>query len=344
MSSSDQRGPAIRGPAIRGPAILSLGSINADFQVRIDVPLESGMTLMGRDFVRLSGGKAANVAFLARQLGRDAILLGRVGQDELAEQALAPLRQAGVDLRHVTRSAGSTAVSMIAVPPDGKKSIVLAGNANDRWDDAAAEAMMAVFARAHEESVLVVDSEISAEVVTKALRLAAERGIRTVLDPSPPERVERAAMQWVHAMTPNASEAGRLTDMEVSDAGSAMRAAECMLGWGVRIACVKLSDGGCVAAWKGGRVHIPSLDVDSVDATGAGDAFTAAFAVSLLEGGDPVRAACYGVAASGCAVMAYGSQPSYPSRAEIEARLPALRDKMQVHDHPHENPNDNPGS
>lgn len=316
----------------RGPVILSLGSINADFQVRIDAPLETGATLMSRDFVRLSGGKAANVALLARRVGLDAILIGRVGQDDLAEQAMAPLRHAGVDTRHVTRSNGSTGVSMIAVPPDGKKSIVLAGNANDCWDGAAVEVMMKAIDEAPEDSVLVVNQEISAPVVATALRLAAERGIRAVLDPSPPERVERAVLPYVHAMTPNASEAGRLTQMAVSDAGSAMRAAECMLSWGVRIACVRLPDGGCVAAWEGGRVHIPSLNLHGVDATGAGDAFTAAFAVSLLEGGDPVHAACYGVAASSCAVMAYGSQPSYPSRAEIEAKLPAVRKTMQVHD------------
>jgi ribokinase len=319
---------------LRGPAILSLGSINADFQVRIDEPLEDGLTLMGHDFVRLSGGKAANVAVLARRLGLDAILIGRIGQDDLAEQAMAPLRQEGVDVRHVTCSPGATGVSMIAVPPDGRKSIVLAGNANDRWDGDAVGSMVTAVSEAPEDSVLVVDQEIPAEVVAKALRLAAGRGIRTVLDPSPPDRVERAVLPYVHAMTPNAEEAGRLTGMVVSDAGSAMRAAECMLGWGVRIACVKLPDGGCVAAWKDGRVHIPSPNLHGIDATGAGDAFTATFAVSLLEKGDPAHAACYGVAASSCAVRAYGSQPSYPHRAGIEAILPALRKTMQLHDNP----------
>lgn len=316
----------------QGPAILSLGSINADFQVRIHEPLGGGLTLTGHDFVRLSGGKAANVAFLARRLGLDAILIGRIGQDDLAEQAMAPLREAGVDTRHVTCSTGSTGVSMIIVPPDGKKSIVLAGNANDNWDGAGIEAMLRAVSAAPKGSVLVVDQEIPARVVAKALRLSAERGILTVLDPSPPERVERAVLPCVHAMTPNVSEAGRLTGMVVSDVGSAMRAAECMLTWGVRVACVKLGDGGCVVAWAGGRLHIPSPSVHGVDTTGAGDAFTAAFAVSLLEDGDPVQAACYGVAASSCAVMAYGSQPSYPSRADIESRLPALRQAMQLHD------------
>ena len=50
-----------------------------------------------------------------------------------------------------------------------------------------------------------------------------------------------------------------------------------------------------------------------------------AFAVSLLENGDPFHAGCYGVAASAAAVRRYGSQPSYPRREDIEARLPDLR-------------------
>lgn len=223
-------------------------------------------------------------------------------------------------------------MSMVAVPPDGKKSIVLAGNANDSWDGAALESMMKALREAPKESVLVVDQEIPAKVVTKAIRLAAERGMRAVLDPSPPDRVDRAVLPHVHAMTPNVREASRLTGMTVSDAASAMRAAERLLKWGVRVACIKLADGGCVAAWTGGCVHIPSPNVHAVDATGAGDAFTAAFAVSLLEGGDPAQAACYGVAASSRAVGTYGSQPSYPSRADIEVNLPALRQAMQFHD------------
>lgn len=67
------------------PIILSLDSVNVDFQVRVEQPPEVGETLLGHDFVRLSGGKAANVAFLARRLGVGAQLLAQVGDDGLTE-------------------------------------------------------------------------------------------------------------------------------------------------------------------------------------------------------------------------------------------------------------------
>src|SRR5438270_522469 len=100
-------------------------------QVRTERWPEPGETLLGRDFLMISGGKGANVAFLARRLGVPALLVGRVGDDLLGGLALRPLEQAGVDLHYVEKVVGrTTAVSMITVRADGDKAIVLAPNAN----------------------------------------------------------------------------------------------------------------------------------------------------------------------------------------------------------------------
>jgi hypothetical protein len=99
---------------VSGPAILSLGSINADFLVRTERALHGGETLAATDFRRLGGGKAANVALLAHRLLHPVVLLGRVGDDELREQALAPLRAAGIPLDGVSTAAGTpTAVDVV---------------------------------------------------------------------------------------------------------------------------------------------------------------------------------------------------------------------------------------
>jgi ribokinase len=66
--------------------MLSLASVNADFQMYVDRPLGSAETVPARDFTRLGGGKAANRAFLANKLGCPAWLLGRVGADEMASR------------------------------------------------------------------------------------------------------------------------------------------------------------------------------------------------------------------------------------------------------------------
>ncbi len=316
---------------MRVPVILSLGSVNADFQVRVPRPLQAGETLLATDFVRLGGGKAANVAFLAHRLGHKASLLGRVGDDELREQALAPLRRAGLALDYVTVASNmSTAVSMIAVPPDAKKSIVLAANANDAWDEDATRSILAAIDAAAPGSVLVADCEITPSVVARAVTAARTRGLRVVLDPAPADRADRRLLAQCAALAPDAREAAELTGTETGTAEGAGQAALILAGLVIPMVCVKLSDGGCVLAHEGRLTHIPPTKIDVVDSTGAGDAFTGALAVALLEDQAPVQAALFATAASHLAMETYGSQDSYPTRARIEAFLPRLAATIHV--------------
>jgi ribokinase len=91
-------------------------------------------TLLGRDFLMIGGGKAANVPWLARHLGVDAKLIAHVGSDSLREIALRFLGEIGVYLSSVrTIEHQSTDVSIIIVQPNGRKGIILAPNANDIW-------------------------------------------------------------------------------------------------------------------------------------------------------------------------------------------------------------------
>ena len=301
------------------PLVLSLGSINADFQMRADRRPEVSETLLARDFVRLGGGKAANVAFLARRLGREAVLLGRVGSDDLAEQALAPLREAGVDLRHVARVEGAdTAVSVITVPPDGKKGIVLAPNANEVWEDGDPDRLGEIIGSAPEGSILVIDSEVPAFVTEAAARSARRCGLCILLDPSPADRVSDALLSSVDVVVPNPSEAETLTGIAVDGPDAAARAARALLGRGCKVACVKLPDGGCIVAQGEDLCHVTAGQVEVVDTTGAGDAFAGAMAVALSEGQGAVAAAVFATAAASHAVTGYGSQPAYPNRDDIE--------------------------
>ncbi|MBM9595731.1 PfkB family carbohydrate kinase [Roseitranquillus sediminis] len=306
--------------------IFSLGSINADFHVRVDRRPEPGETLIGRDFRALGGGKAANVALLAMRLGHPAHLFGRVGNDALAEQALAPLRLAGVDLSGVSPVDGcATAVSMISVPPDGDKGIVLAPNANDRWDEDGIAALEANIAGAPEGAVLVLDCEVPAEVAARAAAAAGRRRLTRVLDPSPAERVDDALLAEADFVLPNSAEAEALTGIAIDDAASGARAARRLIDRGAGAACVKLPGGGSVLAERGRLSLVRAPQVDVTDTTGAGDAFAGAFAVALAEGRDPVEAVRFATAAASHVVTGYGSQPAYPDREDVERLLAGVQ-------------------
>lgn len=310
--------------------LLSLGSINADFQVRTRVDLDSAETLLADDFHRRPGGKAANTAYLAARFGHRSLLLGRVGDDELAAQALEPLRYAGVDLAGVTQAATATAVSMILVPPSGKKRIVLANNANDWWDAEARQAMDECLEAAPDDALLVLDCEIPTEIVRQAIETAAARGLTVVVDPSFPERLPAELAKRITALTPNEEEAAGLLDERLADLPSLGRAARRLQQRGTPLVCIKLADGGCILA-EGERLwHLAPEAVDPVDSTGAGDAFTGVFAIGLLEGRPAQEAATWATAAASLAVSGAGSQEAYAGRAEVLALAERLADRWQV--------------
>lgn len=315
-----------------GAAILALGSINADFQVRIERRPEVSETLIAHDFTRLSGGKSANVAFLAARLGVAARLLGHVGDDDLAEQALAPLRDARIDLGGVTRVAGAhTAVSMIMVPPDGQKGIVLAPNANSAWKAEDLRPVLGAVRAAAAGSVLVVNGEIPASVVRAAMQAAREAGVLTVLDPSPADAVGDELLALADFLVPNAGEASRISGTPCGDPPAALRAAQDLRKRGARVVCIKLSDGGCVVVDGENAFHVPPVPVRVVDSTGAGDAYAGALAVAVLEQRPLEDAARFAVAASHLAVTGWGSQPAYPDRGEIEDMMRRLEvHRMEV--------------
>ncbi|HZU91934.1 MAG TPA: PfkB family carbohydrate kinase [Stellaceae bacterium] len=307
------------------PIVFSLGSINADFEMRVAHPPAPGEMALAADFARFGGGKAANVAFLARRLGVAARLYGRVGDDALRDQALAPLRRAGVDLAGVTTVAdAATAVAMIMVPPDGNKSIILASNANDAWAAEDAEPVAAALAAAPPGSALVADYEVPSPIVERAVAAARERGLIIVIDPSPAARVDLDRLAGAAVLTPNPAEAEGLIGIRVDDVAAAAAAADRLCRRGVPALCVKFGAGGCLVADASRKWVIRPVPVPVVDKTGAGDAFAGALAVALMEGRPLIEAAAFAAAASHLAVTAYGSQPAYPTRDRILDLLPAL--------------------
>jgi ribokinase len=106
-----------------------VGSINLDLVARVERLPRAGETLIGHDFVRVPGGKGANQAVAAAHLGARVRMIGAVGGDPLADEALAGLRDAGVEL-DLTRT-GTTGIALILVDDTGENQIVVVPGANE---------------------------------------------------------------------------------------------------------------------------------------------------------------------------------------------------------------------
>ena len=105
-----------------------VGSINLDLVARVEALPRPGETVFGHDFVRVPGGKGANQAVAAAKLGARVRMVGAVGEDPLADEALAGLVDAGVhlDLTH----GGTTGIALILVDDEGENQIVVVSGAN----------------------------------------------------------------------------------------------------------------------------------------------------------------------------------------------------------------------
>src|SRR6476646_312386 len=105
-----------------------VGSINLDLVARVERLPRVGETLVGHDFVRVPGGKGANQAVAAARLGAHVQMIGAIGDDPLADEALVGLLEAGVEL-HLTRT-GTTGIALILVDDTGENQIVVIPGAN----------------------------------------------------------------------------------------------------------------------------------------------------------------------------------------------------------------------
>jgi ribokinase len=308
-------------------AVFSVGTVNADFVLRVDEPLERGASLIARRLLRTSGGRAANVAVMARRLGTAARLFGCVGADELAEQALAGPRAAGVDLAGVASVPGAdTGLVAILVSDGGGKTMILAPGANDLFSRSEGDRLAEELRRAPEGSALVADTELSTEALTPGLEAARDSARPTVLDPTRPERVTDRLLALSDHLMPNADEAARLTGIPVDSPDGARRAAARLRERGARHVHVRLPRGGCFTAWPDGEALLsPPADLDVVDSTGAGDAFAGTLATAIIARYPPLDAVRLAVAAAACAVTGFGAQESYPDRATLHLMARRVR-------------------
>jgi ribokinase len=105
-----------------------VGSINLDLVARVEQLPRAGETVTATAFRRQPGGKGANQAVAAARMGAGVRMVGAVGEDGLADEAVAGLVANGVELDLERR--GQTGVALIYVDSQGENSIAVFPGAN----------------------------------------------------------------------------------------------------------------------------------------------------------------------------------------------------------------------
>lgn len=274
-------------------SVVVVGSVNIDIVARVARLPAPGETVTGAELHRFPGGKGANQALAAQRLGADVQLIGRVGKDASADEALQLLREGQVDLARCERIEGlATGTALIAVAPSGENHIVVAPGANRAL-------------QAHELALPDADALIcQLEVPVPVIVAAAEsfRGFFCV-NLAPAAEIDVTVLQRADLVVVNETEADWY--------GASLEACRGIVATtrGAGVATLR-QDGRTLAEASPPRVNV-------VDTTGAGDTFTAALTLALVEGQEPAEALRFACVAGAVATTTMGAQPSLPSRAAV---------------------------
>lgn len=274
-------------------SIAVIGSINLDIVARVrEFPLP-GETVTNADVIRCPGGKGANQALAAHRLGASVFMVGRVGNDPMANEALYNLRTEGVDLSYCKPLDDlATGLALILVNHAGENQIVVAPGANARFD-------------AQQLDLPLTDAYIAQLEVPIPTILKAARNHKNFfcLNAAPVKPVPHELLQHVDLLVVNEIEALALgEELEFYDGLLAST-------FGAR---------GAVLSHKGveiARAMPPEVKV--IDTTGAGDAFTAALTTGLVNGMKPSDALQFACVAGALATTGMGAQSS-PTQKEVQ--------------------------
>ncbi|MEB7918461.1 ribokinase [Enterobacter mori] len=299
--------------------LVVLGSINADHILNLETFPTPGETVTGNQYQVAFGGKGANQAVAAGRSGANIAFIACTGDDDTGERVRKQLASDNIDVSPVSVVEGeSTGVALIFVNAEGENVIGIHAGANAALTTERVEAQRAIISGA---DALLMQLESPVESVLAAAKIAHENHTTVVLNPAPARVLSDELLALVDIITPNETEAEKLTGIRVENDGDAARAAGALHDKGIGTVIITLGSRGVWVSANGEGRRVPGFKVKAIDTIAAGDTFNGALVTALLEGRAMDEAIRFAHAAAAIAVTRKGAQPSVPWRKEIDEFL-----------------------
>ena len=279
--------------------------------------------------VRLSaGGVGRNIACNLARLGVETRLLAPLGGDAFAGIVRDDCARAGVDTE-LCFSFPDEASSSYLFIADAGGDMQLAVNDMGICNRLTPEALTPRLDALNGMDAVVLDANLPAETLAF---LAEALHVPLIADAVSTAKAPRllATLSRLAAVKPNAIEAETLTGIPVHGPDSAARAAVQLVEMGAKRAFITLGERGVCCADAGGALFLPGGAVRMVNATGAGDAFTAALAWALARGFSLRDCAVAGLAAAAIAVESMDTVSPEMSEEAVWARMADLSNDNSV--------------
>jgi ribokinase len=296
--------------------ITVIGSINLDLIATVGRLPQPGETVPGNGFRSAPGGKGANQALAVRRAGANVRMVGAVGRDAFAAEALALLKEGGVDLSLVAETDEPTGTALILVGGDGENMIAVVPGANGTVGPDALERL----SFEPGEHVLL-QHEIPLETVAAAIEAIRAAGAVSILNTAPFRAEAARFVTEADYLVANETEfdlyAGELA---LAGASRQERMAAYVAKTG-RTVIVTLGGDGVLTAGPHGALAVPAMKITPVDTVGAGDTFCGYLGDGLARGMSLEAALRRASVAGSLACLKPGAQPAIPTDTEVAACL-----------------------
>ena len=256
---------------------------------------EPGETLVADSVYEEIGGKGINQAIAAKRMGAEVSFLCAVGDDENGKKCIQTLKENNINAYCKTKNGKSTPLAFILTDKNGENRVTVHKSAQ-----LSAKDVISFENEIASSDVLLLQHEVPDEVNLKAVEIAKKYSVKVILNPAPIRTVSDEISKNVFVVTPNDQE------MQAIDVS---RFQNCI---------VTLGKKGCLI---NGETLVPSIDVKTVDTTGAGDTFNGVLAVCIAAGMDLENACKYAVTASGISVGRKYVLNAIPHREETERKM-----------------------
>ena len=254
----------------------------------------TGETLSADTIYEEMGGKGINQAIAASRMKAEVSFLAAVGNDSSAHLCEKLLEECNIKHTLLVKEGKRTPMAVILTDKKGENKVTVYKSAELEADD------VELFRKEIKSSdFLLLQNEVPEEVNRRAVEIAKEYGVKVILNPAPPRKLDND-FKGLYLATPNEQESEYIDKEQFENT------------------VVTLGSKGCLINSK---THLSSLGKTPIDTTGAGDTFNGVLAVLLAEGKDLVTASEYAIVASGISVTKKYVIDSIPSRDEIEEEL-----------------------
>ncbi|TDD38075.1 carbohydrate kinase family protein [Saccharopolyspora elongata] len=290
--------------------VLLVGSLNVDtILLAQKEPDDEGAVLVTESITSV-GGHAGNCASAFAALGVRAGLVAAVGADEHGDWIVADLAERGVDTSLIVRHPGASTGHAVIPVFDEKHYMLLVRGANELLT----EAHLGAIDFAGYDAVVLFDPSRAA--LQEAVRLARAAPHRPLLCWNPGgiysrDPVIAELLPECDVVLANRDEFGHL-QRALETAGRARDDQDFV---------ITLGDGGSRLVRSGRRWDCPSVPVEVVDPTGAGDAFAASYVLAALAGFEPELRLRLGNRAGALAVTAPGARGHLAALSEVVGAL-----------------------